>query len=199
MKLLLVDDHVLFAKSLSIVLSGLPGIDKFISTKDVAGLEKMIRSEQPDIILMDINLGRLTEEDGLLLAKQVLEQFSDQKVVILSGYDLPVYLNEAKKIGAKGFINKEVEPDELVRILHIIQEGGTYFPHENILLEDLTESEKQILSLIASGRKRKEIAQQLFLSERTVSNHLQNIFEKLEVSSALEAVSRGIKLGYISM
>lgn len=148
---------------------------------------------------MDINLGRMAEEDGLLLTKQILRQFPEQKVVILSGYDLPVYRREAKRIGAKGFINKEVEPDELFRILHTIQGGTTCFPHENVLPEELTESEKQILSLVASGHRRKEIAQQLFLSERTVSNHLQNIFGKLGVSSALEAVSEGIKLGYISI
>lgn len=141
----------------------------------------------------------MAEEDGLLLTKQILRQFPEQKVVILSGYDLPVYRREAKKIGAKGFINKEVEPDELFRILHTIQGGTTCFPHENAPPEELTESEKQILSLVASGYRRKEIAQQLFLSERTVSNHLQNIFGKLGVSSALEAVSEGIKLGYISI
>lgn len=199
MKILLVDDHVLFSKSMSIALSGFPGIEKFISTKNVADLDEIIRAEQPDIVLMDINLGRLTEEDGLLLAKQILKQFPEQKVVILSGYDLPVYRHEAKKIGAKGFINKEVEPDELFRILHTIQGGTTCFPHEKVLLEELTESEKQILSLVASGHRRKEIAQQLFLSERTVSNHLQNIFQKLGVSSTLEAVSEAIKLGYISI
>lgn len=197
-KLLLVDDHVLFAKSLSIALSDLPEIERFTSTKEVFNLVSIVRSEQPDILLMDINLGRLTDGDGLLLTKRILEHFPEQRVVILSGYDLPVYRNEAKKAGAKGFVNKEVEPQELLHILHAIEAGETYFPQENILIEELTESEKQILSLVALGKKRKAIAQQLFLSERTVSNHLQNIFDKLEVSSALEAVSKGIKLGYIS-
>lgn len=198
MKVLLVDDHTLFSKSLSIALSDFPEIEKFSSTKDIEHLAAVLETEQPDILLVDINLGKLTEEDGLLLTKHLLAQFPEQNIVILSGYDLPAYRKEAKRIGAKGFINKEVEPEELLRILRVIQNGGSYFPQENILLEDLTESERQILKRLAAGSKRKEIAEQLFLSERTVSNHLQHIFEKLQVTSAVEAVTKAIQLGYIS-
>ena len=64
-------------------------------------------------------------------------------------------------------------------------------------IEELTETEKQVLRMLSSGIKRKEIAEQLFMSERTVSNHLQHIFEKLEVSSAVEAITKSIQLGYI--
>lgn len=198
MKVLLVDDHTLFSKSLSIALSDFPEIEKFSSTKDIEHLAAVLETEQPDILLVDINLGKLAEEDGLLLTKHLLAQFPEQNIVILSGYDLPAYRKEAKRIGAKGFINKEVEPEELLRILRVIQNGGSYFPQKNILLEDLTESERQILKRLAAGSKRKEIAEQLFLSERTVSNHLQHIFEKLQVTSAVEAVTKAIQLGYIS-
>ena len=198
MKVLLVDDHTLFSKSLSIALSDFPEIEQFSSTKDVEHLGAVIQSEQPDILLVDINLGKLTEEDGLLLAKHILEQFPEQKVVILSGYDLPAYRKEARKIGAKGFINKEVEPEELLNILLTIKDGITYFPQEEIFIEDLTEGEKKVLELVATGTRRKEIAEQLFISERTVSNHLQHIFEKLQVTSTVEAVTKAIHLGYIT-
>lgn len=198
MRVLLVDDHTLFSKSLSIALSDFPKIEQFSSTKDVEHLDSIIQLEQPDILLVDINLGKLTEEDGLLLAKHILEQFPEQKVVILSGYDLPAYRKEARKIGAKGFINKEVEPEELLNILLAIKDGITYFPHEEIFIEDLTEGEKKVLELVATGTRRKEIAEQLFISERTVSNHLQHIFEKLQVTSTVEAVTKAIHLGYIT-
>lgn len=197
MKVLLVDDHTLFSKSLAIALADFQEIEKFSSTKDIKHLDTVIEKEHPDIILVDINLGRLTDEDGLLLTKQLLEHFPEQKIVILSGYDLPAYRKEAKKIGAKGFVNKEVEPEELLRILREIQAGVAHFPQENVIIEDLTDSEKQVLQLLADGVKRKEIAAQLFLSERTVSNHLQHIFEKLQVTSAVEAITRAIQLGYI--
>ena len=198
MKVLLIDDHTLFSKSLAIVLSDFPDIEEFSSTNDVEHIAEIVEKSQPDILLVDINLGHSVQEDGLFLTKRLLGRFPKQKIVILSGYDLPAYRREAQKIGAKGFVNKEVEPEELFQILCSIQSGMTYFLSENVMLEDLTVSEKQVLRMIADGHRRKEIAMQLHLSERTVSNHLQHIFEKLQVASSVEAVTKAIQLGYLS-
>ena len=198
MKVLLIDDHTLFSKSLAIVLSDFPDIEEFSSTNDVDHIAEIVEKSQPDILLVDINLGHSVQEDGLFLTKQLLGRFPKQKIVILSGYDLPAYRREAQKIGAKGFVNKEVEPEELFQILCSIQSGMTHFLSENVMLEDLTVSEKQVLRMIADGHRRKEIAMQLHLSERTVSNHLQHIFEKLQVASSVEAVTKAIQLGYLS-
>ena len=198
MKVLLIDDHKLFSKSLAIVLSDFPDIEEFSSTNDVDHIAEIVEKSQPDILLVDINLGHSVQEDGLFLTKQLLGRFPKQKIVILSGYDLPAYRREAQKIGAKGFVNKEVEPEELFQILCSIQSGMTHFLSENVMLEDLTVSEKQVLRMIAGGHRRKEIAMQLHLSERTVSNHLQHIFEKLQVASSVEAVTKAIQLGYLS-
>lgn len=198
MKVLLIDDHTLFSKSLAIVLSDFPDIEEFSSTNDVDHIAEIVEKSQPDILLVDINLGHSAQEDGLFLTKQLLGRFPEQKIVILSGYDLPAYRREAQKIGAKGFVNKEVEPEELFQILCSIQSGMTHFLSENVMLEDLTVSEKQVLRMIADGHRRKEVAMQLHLSERTVSNHLQHIFEKLQVASSVEAVTKAIQLGYLS-
>lgn len=198
MKVLLIDDHTLFSKSLAIVLSDFPDIEEFSSTNDVEHIAEIVEKSQPDILLVDINLGHSLQEDGLFLTKRLLGRFPKQKIVILSGYDLPAYRREAQKIGAKGFVNKEVEPEELFQILCSIQSGMTHFLSENVMLEDLTVSEKQVLRMIAGGHRRKEIAMQLHLSERTVSNHLQHIFEKLQVASSVEAVTKAIQLGYLS-
>ncbi len=198
MKVLLIDDHKLFSKSLAIVLSDFPDIEEFSSTNDVEHIAEIVEKSQPDILLVDINLGHSVQEDGLFLTKRLLGRFPEQKIVILSGYDLPAYRREAQKIGAKGFVNKEVEPEELFQILCSIQSGMTHFLSENVILEDLTVSEKQVLRMIAGGHRRKEIAMQLHLSERTVSNHLQHIFEKLQVASSVEAVTKAIQLGYLS-
>ena len=190
--------HTLFSKSLAIVLSDFPDIEEFSSTNDVEHIAEIVEKSQPDILLVDINLGHSVQEDGLFLTKRLLGRFPKQKIVILSGYDLPAYRREAQKIGAKGFVNKEVEPEELFQILCSIQSGMTHFLSENVMLEDLTVSEKQVLRMIADGHRRKEIAMQLHLSERTVSNHLQHIFEKLQVASSVEAVTKAIQLGYLS-
>ena len=195
--ILLVDDHVLFSKSLEIALSDSPEIKTFKSINDISLLDKLIEEDAPDILLMDINLKNITSEDGLELAKQILHCHPEQKIVILSGYDLPVYRNEAKKIGAKGFINKNTEPEMLIAFLSQIMQGKFIFNGSIPFLEELTDCEKQILQLIANGRRRKEIAGTLYISERTLSNHLQHIFEKLDVSSSVEAVTKAIQLGYL--
>lgn len=195
--ILLVDDHALFSKSLEIALSDYSEIETFDSINDVSQLDNFIVSKKPDIILMDINLKNISSEDGLELAKQILSCYPEQRVVILSGYDLPVYRSEGRKIGAKGFANKNIEPEKLISILSKIMQGILYFDREIPFIEGLTDSEKQIIQLIAEGQKRKDIASTLYISERTLSNHLQHIFEKLDVTSAVEAVTKAIQLGYI--
>lgn len=195
--ILLVDDHALFSKSLEIALSDYSEIEAFDSINDISQIDNFIESKKPDIILMDINLKNIASEDGLELAKQILNCHPEQKIVILSGYDLPVYRSEAKKIGAKGFINKNIEPEKLISLLSNILQSAIIFDKEVLFLEELTDSEKQILQSIADGMKRKEIASTLYISERTLSNHLQHIFEKLGVTSAVEAVTKAIQMGYI--
>ncbi len=195
--ILLVDDHALFSKSLEIALSDYSEIETFNSINDVSQLENFIVTQKPDILLMDINLKNIASEDGLELARQIRTRHPEQRIVILSGYDLPVYRSEARKIGAKGFVNKNIEPEKLITILSKIMQGIVFFDKEIPFLEGLTDSEKQILRLIAEGQKRKDIAGSLYISERTLSNHLQHIFEKLSVSSSVEAVTKAIQMGYI--
>lgn len=196
--ILLVDDHTLFAKSLSVALDEYAEIDNFYSTQDIHSLDEIIHNKQIDIVLMDINLGNLSDTDGLEIAANLLKANTIIKVVILTGYDLPVYRHEAKKLGISGFLNKNISPDDLVTSLIRVAHGGSCFASEDIFVEDLTSMEKKILQLISSGKKRKNVADELYMSERTLSNHLQHIFEKLNVSSIVEAVTKAIQLGYIS-
>lgn len=149
---------------------------------------------------MDINLGNLSDVDGLEIASNLLKSNPAVKIIILTGYDLPVYRHEAKKRGISGFLNKNINPDDLLTSLINIFHGNTCFPSETdeIIIEELTSMEKKILQLIGSGKKRKYVADELYMSERTLSNHLQHIFEKLAVSSTLEAVTKAIQLGYIT-
>ncbi|WP_413926915.1 LuxR C-terminal-related transcriptional regulator [Clostridioides sp. ES-W-0017-02] len=189
---------MLFAKSLEIALEDYTEIEKFIYIKDISQVISIIKNEKPDIILIDINLGKI-DNDGLSLAKDIIRIIPKVKIVMLTGYDLPVYKYEAQKMGAKGFINKNIEPDKFIEILNQIQNGYNYFPNEIKYIEELTHREKLILQFLYNGVKRKDIATQLYLSERTVSNHIQNIFDKLNVSSSLEAVTKGAQLGYIKL
>lgn len=198
--ILLVDDHTLFAKSLTVALDEYNEITHFYSTQNIQDLNKIIHEDHIDIVLMDINLGNLNDADGLEIASDLLKTNPAVKIIVLTGYDLPVYRHEAKKIGISGFLNKNIHPDDLISVLIRVSHGNTCFPTENneIIIEDLTSMEKKILQLISSGKKRKYVADELYMSERTLSNHLQHIFEKLAVSSIVEAVTKAIQLGYIS-
>lgn len=197
--ILLVDDHMLFAKSLSVALDEYNEIEHFYSTQDIQGIAEEICEKDIDIVLMDINLGGLSEVDGLEIASNLLKSHPALKIIILTGYDLPVYRHEAKKMGICGFLNKNISPDDLICSLIRVSHGNACFPSENnkIIIEDLTSMEKKILQLISNGKKRKCVAEELYMSERTLSNHLQHIFDKLGVSSSVEAITKAIQLGYI--
>ena len=190
---------MLFAKSLSVALDEYNEIEHFYSTQNIKGIEKMVCDKNIDIILMDINLSNLSDTDGLEIASNLLMSNPALKIIILTGYDLPVYRHEAKKIGICGFLNKNISPDDLLASLILVSHGNTCFPRESsqMLIEDLTSMERKILQLISSGKKRKCVADELHMSERTLSNHLQHIFEKLGVSSVVEAMTKAIQLGYI--
>lgn len=198
--ILLVDDHALFATSLAVALEGYKEVEHLYSTQDIKKIDALISEKNIDIILMDINLGNLSNTDGLEVAAGIIAANPKVRIIILTGYDLPVYRHEARKIGVSGFLNKNISPEDLIDSLIRVFHGKTCFPSDNneIIIEDLTSMEKNILQLICSGKKRKNIAEELYMSERTLSNHLQHIFEKLNVSSTVEAVTKAIQLGYIS-
>ncbi|MDE6740441.1 MAG: response regulator transcription factor [Lachnospiraceae bacterium] len=198
--ILLVDDHELFAKSLSVALDEYHEIEQLYTVQNLQDMEQLLHEKKIDIILMDINLGNLSNEDGLKIASDLLRTDPSVKIVILTGYDLPVYRHEAKKIGVRGFLYKSISPDDLVAALIHVSHDHTCFPSEKseMIIEELTETEKKILQLVSTGQKRKSIADELYMSERTLSNHLQHIFEKLGVSSTVEAVTKALQLGYIS-
>lgn len=198
MNILLIDDHTLFAKSLEIAFEDYDEIKSFKVIQNINNIVQVIQKEQPALLLMDINLSNISDEDGIILSKMILEHIPFIRIVILTGYDLPVYRNEAKKAGVKGFVNKNILPEELLQILIQINKGYEYFPVTK--MDDickLTETEIKVLQLLSEGNKRETIAKQLYISKRTVSNHIQNIFSKFEVNSSLEAVAKGIKLGYV--
>ncbi len=100
--ILLVDDHTLFAKSLAIAFEEYKEIENFYTTQEIPSLEETIMQKNIDIVLMDINLGKLTDSDGLTIAGNLIKDLPALKLVILTGYDLPVYKYEAQKLKISG-------------------------------------------------------------------------------------------------
>ena len=174
MKILLFDDHRLFGESLKKLLIESQFVSLCYYVERENDFFRTFREKEFDIILLDIN----------------------SKVVILSSYDMPIYKKMAFDKGAADFINKSVSMEELVERLKRVLCNKTYY-NKIPDIEVLTEREIEILRAICKGDIKKKIAKNLFISERTLYNHIQNIYDKLEVSNTVEAYNKAIKLGYI--
>lgn len=194
MKIILLDDHKLFGSSIKLLLEEQDeiGLCDYVSTID--DLFKYLQIKNYDIAILDINLK--SEKTGLDLIKDVLEIYPDINVVILTSYDLKNYRETAYKFGVKDFINKSVEIDDLIKRLIRVNEGN----NKTVEINDkplLTDSEKIVLKELVKGSTKKDIANKLFISERTLYNHISNIYSKLEVNNAIEAFNKAMELGYI--
>lgn len=194
MKIILLDDHKLFGSSIKLLLEEQDEIEicDYVSTID--DLFKYLQIKNYDIVILDINLK--SEKTGLDLIKDVLEIYPDINVVILTSYDLKNYKETAYKLGVKDFINKSVEIDDLIERLVRVNEGKNKIFNINDK-PLLTDSEKMVLKELVKGSTKKDIANKLFISERTLYNHISNIYSKLEVNNAIEAFNKAMELGYI--
>lgn len=194
MKIILLDDHKLFGSSIKLLLEEQDEIEfcDYVSTID--DLFKYLKIKNYDIVLLDINLK--SEKTGLELIGEVLEIYPDINVVILTSYDLKNYKETAYKLGVKDFINKSVEIDDLIERLVIVNEGKNKIFNINDK-PLLTDSEKIVLKELVKGSNKKDIANKLFISERTLYNHISNIYSKLGVNNAIEAFNKAMELGYI--
>ncbi|CAM2750638.1 response regulator transcription factor [Dolosigranulum pigrum] len=197
MKILLIDDHKLFSQSLALVLDQ--------TTSDVQ--VDMINSEGElpddlseltvyDVLVLDINLDKGFSEDGFELAEQI-QAVVDVPILMLTGFDLPVYEYQAHKLELSGFVNKNIDTEDLLSLLKHVKDGGRHFTTENWFIDELTPRERELLGAIATGKKRKMIAEELYISERTLTNHMQSIMDKLEVNSTIEAIQKARELGYL--
>lgn len=199
MKLLLIDDHKMIGESLKELLEKnklVKSIDVFVSPNKAI---KKLSKEKYDVILMDINMGKESEESGLEIAKSLIEQDSEIKIVMLTGFDLLGYEREAKRIGARGFISKDEDIDALVCKLERVIEGELFFKNTINYSEDLSEREEKIVKLYCEGRTRKEISEMLDISMRTVANSISIIYEKLYVTNYQELTLKAIEMGLIQL
>ena len=182
MKVLLFDDHKLLGESLTRALNEFSEIEVCDFVDNERSFYKTLKTFQYDVILLDINL-------------KIKNDNIKSKIVILSSYDMPVYKVKAYEKGAADFINKSIEISKLVDRLKQVTNNKVV---ETIRKElSLTNREINVLKSICTGKTKKELAKELFISERTLYNHIQNIYDKLEVSNTVEAYNKAIKLGYI--
>lgn len=196
MKILLIDDHKLFSQSIKLILELSEDIERVDLMDDFSSVLDFPYDEY-DIILIDINLTSLYQEDGLSLAQTIIKNGCSAKIVILTGYSKKMYEYRAKIMGSWGFLDKSIAPVELLQNLIEIYQGRKIFSDE-VVVDVLTSREIEILELVRNGLSIDNICEKVYVSKRTVSNHLANIFSKLGVSSRQEAIHVAEQLGYFS-
>lgn len=196
MKILLIDDHKLFSQSIKLILELSEAIERVDLMDDFSSVLN-IPYDDYDILLIDINLTSLYQEDGLSLAQTIIKNGCSAKIVILTGYSKKMYEYRAKIMGSWGFLDKSIAPGELLQNLIEIYQGRKIFSDE-VVVDVLTSREIEILELVRNGLSIDDICERVYVSKRTVSNHLANIFSKLGVSSRQEAIHVAEQLGYFS-
>lgn len=196
MRILLFDDHLLFGESLKKLLEEKEEISHCYYVDNELDFKKILEIREFDILILDFNLKNSSCKNGIELMKEVLIKNENLNVVILSSYDLPIYRKLALENGATEFINKSISVEELIKMLKKIL--GKDIKPNNIYIHDfLTDREIEVLRELCTGISRKEIAEKLYISERTLYNHIQNIYDKLEVNNGIEAYDKALKLGYL--
>ena len=194
MKILLLDDHKIFGESLRLLLEE-RGISCFY-TNEVEKFYAEMKKDY-DIFLVDINLKR--DETGFDILDKIYDFDKNKKVIILTSYDMINYKRKAEEKGARDFINKSVEVDELIERLERVYRDEKILSKDQgpDLFEALTKREEEILTELVKGMTKKEIAEKLFISERTLYNHIANIYAKLGAKNLVEAYNTAMELGYI--
>lgn len=206
-RILLADDHRMFRQGLRELLernAAFHVVGEAATGRDVLA---QVVALKPDIVLLDI---QMPEMDGVAVARQLAQSQPDVKVIMLTMYRQDQHLFEAIKAGARAYLLKDADADELIEVIERVHRGEAALDPAMTLrvfdefrrlsndqdAEQLTERERDILTLLAAGHDNRTIAQRLFLSEKTVGNRLSEIFQKLGVSNrtqaALVAVQRGL-------
>lgn len=212
-KLLLVDDHKLFREGLRRILELEPDLEVVGEANTGRKALEVLAVCKPDVVLMDINM---PECNGVEATRLIKELYPQTAVLVLSIHDDREYLLETLKAGASGYLLKDVEPDRLIEAIRDVAQGGSIVHPgltSKLIVElnrlanqpltaiagPLTEREGEILALIARGLSNAAIGKSVYISEKTVKNHVTNILRKLDVTDRTQAVIEGVKRGLVNI
>jgi len=180
----LADDHGLVRAGVKALLVA-SGIDVVAEAEDGRELLREVRRQHPDIALVDVSMPTL---DGLEAARRIAECSPTTRVIMLSMYDDEKYAEFAAASGAWAYLSKDEAPDELAGIIERVFRGERFLDPPGELEDELTSREREVLQLIAEGKKNADIAKLMNRSIHTVRNHRARLMRKLGVSSASELV-----------
>ncbi|MFA8440058.1 response regulator [Pueribacillus sp. YX66] len=193
-KVLLVDDHLMFMLGIKQLLEGEKDLTILSIVDNPPDLDKIIKNDKPHVIVMDI---RMKDYNGIELTKKITKIYPEIKIIILSGYNYDEYMKAAYEAGAYAFISKENSAHELANAIRESHKGNKLIV-ETKEKQLLTNTELEILKLISQDKTNSEISEILIISKRTVEHHVSSIINKLRVDSRVGAVVKGMKSGLIN-
>jgi two-component system, NarL family, response regulator DegU len=215
-KVLIVDDHRVVREGLSAILKSKENIQVLGEAQDGQEAVEKARSLLPDVILMDVSMPKMT---GVEATRIIKREFPHIGIIALTMYEEQQYIFDLVRGGATGYLLKDSDSDQIVKAIQSVYRGDSLIHPavaSKILAEfslmtqkkgkksswvehDLTEREITVLRLVADGKTNKEIANNLDLSEKTVKNHVRNIFHKLQVYDRTQAAILAIRKGLIEL
>lgn len=221
-RIAIIDDHQLFREGIKRILEFEGDFEVVAEGSDGCEALSIVEEHRPDLVLMDINM---PDTNGVEATKQLIEAYPDTKVVVLSIHDDENYVMRALQTGATGYLLKEMDADTLIEAVKIVAEGGSYLHPKvthNLIREYrrltsergggvavkqevrrplhlLTRRECEVLQLLADGKSNRAIGETLYISEKTVKNHVSSILQKLNVNDRTQAVVVAIKNGWVEV
>lgn len=208
--ILIADDHDLVLQGFIFMVKSFPFVSSVIGVNNGKAVLKHVRNHQPDLILTDLNM---PEMDGIETSQHVLKRYPGIKIIVLSGFNDDKIIYDAIEMGINGYLLKDTQPEELKRAIQDVMTKGFYYNEtvvnimrKGIIRESkkpgfqpqqkLTEREKQVLKLLCQEKTTKEMANEVYLSDRTIEKIRKNLADKLEVKGTVGLVKYAIKNGY---
>jgi two-component system, NarL family, response regulator NreC len=202
------DDHAVVRSGLKTLLDAEPGFEVTGEARDVRTAMTLVRAQRPSVLVLDLNM---PGDHSLPAIPQFIEASPGTAIVVLTMQNDPAFAREALRAGALGYVLKESANSDLVDAVRAAVEGRTYLqpqlgarlaaqpPEPDGPDDDLSERETGVLELIALGHTNAEIAQQLYLSVRTVESHRAHIQQKLRLSTRAELVRYALEHGHLDL
>jgi DNA-binding NarL/FixJ family response regulator len=202
-RILIADDHEVVRQGLAAIVESEPGMTVVAEARNGLEAVEQFRRERPDLALIDL---KMPELDGVGAITAIREEFPRANILVLTTYDRDEDIFRSLRAGAKAYLLKDAAGHELLAAIRDVAHGHRHLSPEvagklaeHVAYPALTDREREVLRLMASGKSNRAIGSALFISEGTVKTHVNNILSKLGVGDRTEAVTTALRRGLVEL